>query len=315
MSKVVVANGYGGPENLSLIDIPTPEPGPGEVRVALRAAGVNPFDYKVYGGMFGTDPAKLPLRLGSEAAGVVAAVGTDAVGPAGPVEVGDEVIVYGASGAYAEELVVPAGTVIPKPATLSWTQAAGLLATGVTAEHALETVRVGRGDTVLLHGGAGGVGLMTIQLAVARGATVIATASPAKHDLLTELGAIPVAYGDGLADRVRSVAATVDAAIDAVGSDEAVDVSLELVADRSRIVSMVAFARGLQEGIKLIGGMPGADPGNQLRTAARLPLAQAAEKGELRVIIAETYPLARASDAHRESARGHVTGKLVLVTD
>src|SRR4051794_7481687 len=315
MGAVVVAAGYGGPEVLSVVDEPAPEPGPGQVRLAVRAAGVNPIDVKSYSGVFGTDPARLPLRLGSEAAGTVTAVGPDAVGPAGPVAVGDEVIAYRAPGAYAAELVVPAEAVVPKPAGMSWEQAGGLLLTGATAVHALETVGVGSGDTVLIHGGAGGVGLLAVQLAVARGAHVIATASAGKHGVLARFGATPVAYGDGLADRVRAAAPNgVDAAIDTVGTDEAVDVSLELVTDRDRIVTIAAFRRAPQEGIKLIGGGPGADPGDELRAAARLQLTAAVEAGQLQVVVARAYPLAQAADAHREIAGGHVTGKIVLVT-
>ncbi|HVU93279.1 MAG TPA: NADP-dependent oxidoreductase [Jatrophihabitans sp.] len=314
MSAAVVATGYGGPEVLSVIDVPAPEPGPGEVRLAVRAAAVNPIDHKAYSGAFGTDPAKLPMRLGAEAAGVVTAVGPDAVGPAGPIAVGDEVIAYRASGAYAAELVVPASAVVPKPAGMEWAAAGGLLLTGATAVHALETVRAGSGDTVLVHGGAGGVGLMAVQLATDRGARVIATASPGKHDLLARLGATPVAYGDGLLNRVRALAPDgVTAAVDTVGTDEAVDVSLALVPDRSRIVTIAAFARAPQEGIPLIGGGPGADPGEEIRAAARLQLTALVGAGRLEVVVARTFPLADAAAAHRESRDGHATGKLVLL--
>lgn len=313
MSAVVVATAFGGPEVLSVVDEPAPEPGPGEVRIAVRAAGVNPIDYKAYSGAFGTDPSSLPMRLGAEAAGVVTAVGPDAVGPAGPISVGDEVIVYRAGGAYAANLVGAATEVIPKPAALSWEQAGGLLLTGATAVHALETAGVGADDTVLISGGSGGVGLFAVQLAAARGATVIATASPAKHDLLREFGALPVAYGSGLAARVRAAAPRgVDAALDLVGTDEAVDTSLELVADRSRIVSIAAFGRAA-DGIRLIGGGPGADPGTEIRANARIPLADAAAAGRLRVIVARTYPLAEVAQAHRDIMAGHTTGKLVLL--
>jgi NADPH:quinone reductase-like Zn-dependent oxidoreductase len=314
MSQVVVATSYGGPDVLAVVDLPTPEPGPGEVRLAVRAAGVNPVDVKNYSGAFGADRARMPMRLGSEAAGVVTAVGADAIGPAGRVVVGDEVIAYRAAGAYAAELVVPASAVVPKPPGMSWEQGGGLLLTGATAVHALETVAVKSGDTVLIHGGAGGVGLMAVQLAVGRGADVIATASPAKHDLLAGFGATAVSYGDGLADRVRAAAPSgVDAAIDTVGTDEAVDVSLALVNDRRRIVTMAAFARAGNDGIKLIGGGPGADPGEDIRAAARLRLTAEFEAGRLEVIVAQAYPLAEAAEAHRAIAPGHTTGKIVLV--
>ncbi|MDX2549083.1 quinone oxidoreductase family protein [Streptomyces sp. WI04-05B] len=309
-----MASAYGGPEVLSVIDEAVPEPGPGQVRIAVRAAGVNPFDQKVYSGAFGTSPGNLPLRLGLEAAGVVTAAGEHATGPAGPVEVGDEVIAYRAPGAYAAELVVPASSVVPKPANLSWEQAGGLMVVGVTAVHALEVIGLRKGEVVLIHGAAGGVGLMAVQLAVARGATVLGTASPARHDLLRELGAVPVAYGPGLADRVRAAAPEgVHGAADLVGTDEAVDVSVELVADRSRIATIAGFARGAQAGIRLLGGSPGADPGTDIRDAARLQLTEAAEAGRLRVLIAASYPLDEAAAAHREIMAGHTSGKIVLV--
>src|SRR5215469_2722428 len=184
VASVVIAAAYGGPEVLSVVDEPAPEPGPAEVRIA----GVNPVDYKSYSGAFGADPSRLPIRLGAEAAGVVTEVGPDVAGAAGPVAVGDEVIAYRAPGAYAAELVVPAQAVVPKPATLDWAQASGLMVTGVTAWHALAATSVSAGDTVLIHGGSGGVGLMAVQLAVIRGAKVVATASPARHGLLAEFG-------------------------------------------------------------------------------------------------------------------------------
>ncbi|MEU2427739.1 NADP-dependent oxidoreductase [Streptomyces sp. NPDC007851] len=309
-----MASAYGGPEVLSVIDATVPEPGPGQVRIAIRAAGVNPFDHKMYSGAFGADPAKLPMRLGAEAAGVVAAVGADATGPAGPVHVGDEVIAYRAPGAYATDIVVPASSVVPKPAGLSWEQAGGLMVAGVTAVHVLEAIGLGKGETVLIHGAAGGVGLVAVQLAVARGATVVTTASPAKHELLRELGAVPVAYGPGLADRVRTAAPEgIHAAADLVGTDEAVDVSVELVTDRTRIATVAGFQRGARAGIRLLGGGPGADPGTEIREAARLQLTEAAAAGRLRVVIASSHPLRDAAAAHRESMDGHTTGKIVLV--
>lgn len=314
MPSAVIAAAYGGPEVLSVVDEPTAEPGPGSARIAVRAAGVNPVDYKMYSGAFGRDPAKLPIRLGLEASGVVTAVGPGAAGPAGLVQIGDEVIAYRATGAYAAELVAPAQSLVPKPAGLDWAQAAGLMLTGVTAWHALVATGVSEGDTVLIHGGAGGVGVMAVQLAAARGATVVATASPGRHDFLRELGAIPVAYGAGLADRVREVAPRgVDAALDLAATDEAVDVSLELVPDRSRIATIAAFGRAGAAGIKALGGGPGADPGTEIRNAARLDLARLAGDGKLRVFVSRTYPLADAAAAHEAIMTGHTTGKIALI--
>lgn len=252
VSRAVVAAAYGGPEVLSVIDVPTPEPGPGEVRIQVRAAGVNPIDIKLYGGAMGHDPAALPKRLGFEVAGVVTAVGPDVAS----LQLGDEVIAWRVDGGYASDIIAPADVVVAKPANLGWPEAAGLLLTGSTAEHTLVAAGVGVGDTVLVHGAAGGVGQLIVQLAVGRGAKVIGTASPGSHELLRALGATPVAYGDGLAERVRELG-SVDAAIDTVGTDEAVDVSLELVADRGRIVTIAAFGRAHDVGIKLLGRRPG----------------------------------------------------------
>src|SRR5215510_3027625 len=172
MAAIVIAAAFGGPDVLSIIEEPAAEPGPGQARITVRAVGVNPVDYKAYSGAFGADPARLPVRPGSEAAGVVTAAGPGAAGPAGPVAVGDEVITYRAPGAYAAELIVPAQAVVPKPVTLDWAQAAGLMLTGVTAWHALTVTDVHAGDTVLIHGASGGVGVMAVQLATIRGASV-----------------------------------------------------------------------------------------------------------------------------------------------
>jgi NADPH:quinone reductase-like Zn-dependent oxidoreductase len=281
--------------------------------VDVRAAGVNPADAKMYGGLFGTS-LPLPMRLGMEASGVVTAVGDDAVGPRGPITVGDEVILYRINGGYADRVVVDARSAVPKPANMSFEQAAGLMLTGATAVHTLTATAVGQGDTVLIHGASGGVGQMAIQLAVLRGARVIGTASPQRQDVVHALGAEPVTYGDGLANRVGLLAPDgIDAAIDAVGTDEAIDVSLQFVADRSRITTIAAFARGFEEGIKVLGGGPGADPGDDIRKAARLELADLVGVGQLSVAVSAAYPLTQVADAHRAILTGHTTGKIVLV--
>ena len=314
MPAVVIAPAYGGPEVLSVVDQPVPDPGPGEARIEVRAAGVNPVDPKAYSGAFGADPDRLPIRLGSEAAGVVTAAGPDAVGPAGPLAVGDEVIAFRASGAYAAELVAPAQALVPKPAVLDWAQASGLMLTGATAWHTLAATGVTKGDTVLIHAATGGVGLMAVQLAAARGAMVVATASPARHELLRELGAVPVAYGDGLADRVRAAApGGIDAALDLIGTDEAIDVSLALVPTGRASPRSPRSRAGQQEGIKVLGGGPGADPGTEIRDAARLELARLAQDQAVRVFVTRTYPLADVADAHREIMTGHTTGKIALI--
>jgi NADPH:quinone reductase-like Zn-dependent oxidoreductase len=310
-SRRVVAAAFGGPESLTVEEVTLPEPRPREVHVQVRASGVNPADVKAYRGP--GDPAKLPVLLGFEAAGVVAAVGEGAADDQGALTVGDEVIVFRTRGAYAADLVVPDSTLTRKPAELDWPQAAGLLLAGATAVHTLAATGVQEGDTVLVHGASGGVGLYAVQLARLRGARVIATAGERNHDLLRELGAEPVAYGHGLLDRVRALAPDgVDAALDLVGSDEAMDVSLALV-DRDRVASIANFSRGPEEGIQLLGGGPGADPGDELRAAARPELARLAAAGDLRVVVAATYPLDDAADAHRQIATGHTTGKIALL--
>jgi NADPH:quinone reductase len=314
MSAVVLATAFGGPDVLEIANLAPGEPGPGEALIAVRAVGVNPVDYKVYSGMMGADPERLPLRLGSEAAGVVTLAGVGAVGPAGPIRAGDAVIAYRAPGAYAAELVVPATALVPKPDTLDWAQASGLMVGGVTAWHLLAVTGVSVGDTVLIHGATGGVGVMAVQLAVERGATVVGTALPARHDFLRELGAIPVEYGTGLMDRVRAAAPDgVDAALDLAGSDEALDVSFVLVPDRTRIATIVSFERGLATGIRVLGGAPGADPGTEIREAARLELARLAQDGKLRVFVSQSFPLAEVSEAHRSIMGGHTQGKIALI--
>jgi NADPH:quinone reductase-like Zn-dependent oxidoreductase len=314
MSRVVVAAAYGGPEVLSVVERADRPPGPGEALLEVRAAGVNPADWKSYGGAWGTDPARLPMRLGFEASGVVTEVGEGARGPAGPVAAGDEVIGFPLSGAYADRLVVPASSLVPKPAGMTWEAAAGLMLAGAAAAHAVSAVEVRDGDTVLVHGAAGGVGLMLVQLARARGARVIGSARGAGAELVRRLGGEPVAYGDGLAERVRALApAGVSAAVDAVGTDEAIDTSLDLVADRRRIATLAAFERGGAAGVQVLGNGPGADPGTAIRDAARLELVRLVPDGRLTVVVAGSFPLADAAAAHREGRTGHSHGKLVLV--
>jgi NADPH:quinone reductase len=307
MTTFVTTKRFGGPDVLELETSETPAPGPGEILVAVRAIGVNPADAKLREGAFG---GTAPVRLGSEAAGVVTAVGADVTG----VAPGEEVILYRAPGAYASELVVPAEAAVPKPASLSWEEAAGLMLTGATAVHALEATSVGEGDVVLVHGAAGGVGQMVIQLAVQRGARVIGTASAANADLIRELGGEQIAYGAGLADRVRAIAPEgVDVALDLAGTDEALQVSLELVTDRGRIASILPRPVAVEAGIKVLGGGPGADPGTELRDAARADLARLAGEGRLKVRVIRTFPLAEVAEAHRFIDGGHANGKVILV--
>lgn len=306
MARAVVATAYGGPEVLELVEVDPGEPGPGQVLVDVRAAGVNPADWKVYTGVWGTDPSRLPLRLGFEAAGVVAAVGPDVDG----VAAGDEVLVHPVHGAYAERVVVPASSLVPKPPEVDWPEASGLLVAGTTAWHALDTVKVGAGDTLLVHGASGAVGSMVTQLARLRGVRVIGTASPANHDYVEELGAAPVAYGPGLEDRVRRLGA-VDAVVDTAGTAEALDASVALVEPR-RVATVAGHAHGARLGVRLLGAGPGSDPGTDVRNAARHRLVELAGARRIRVRVDTVHRLTHAAQAHREGMRG-ARGKIVLV--
>ncbi|MEV6633651.1 NADP-dependent oxidoreductase [Actinoplanes sp. NPDC051470] len=302
-----------------MTEVPAPRASDGEVVVEVRAAGVNPIDWKIYSGAFHTvdddhkDAAGIAASMpsiGLECAGVITEVGAEVTG----VRVGDEVIVYPVTGAYADYVTAPAASIVAKPAGLGWAEAGSLLLTGTTAVHALQVTGVGAGDTVLVHGGSGGVGLMGVQLAAAAGATVVATAAERNHALLRELKAVPVAYGPGLADRVRAAAPRgVSAAVDFAGTDEALDVSLELVADRARIASITGSARRASAGIRLLGYGPGQDAGTEVRNAARRDLVERAGSGALRVIVEATFPLADAAKAHEIGLAGHGPGKLVLL--
>lgn len=313
MASAVVAAAYGEPEVLSVVEAEVPSPGPGEVTIEVRAAGVNPVDYKLYSRAFGNSPDNLPVRLGLEVAGVITEVGPDAAGPSGPLSVGDEVVAYPTQGGYATAVTVPAKVVVPKPAELSWEQASGLLLVGATAVQTVAVAKVSSGDTVLVHGGSGAVGLLAVQLSLAAGAKVVATASERNHALLREVGAVPVTYGPGLLDRVKQAAPSgVNAAIDAVGTDEAIDVSLALVPEPSRIVSIAAFHRA-DTGIMLIGNSPGADPGTEIRANAWRQLLPLAATGKLTLLPAKTYPLTEAAQAHTLLSQGHPNGKLALL--
>ncbi|WP_319447566.1 MULTISPECIES: NADP-dependent oxidoreductase [unclassified Mycobacterium] len=309
MTRTVVAEGYGGPEVLAVHDVDLPAPGQGQVLVEVRAAGTNPLDFKLYSGQMGRDPAKLPMPLGLEASGTVIAAAPGASGYTGGLTVGDEVIVTNVDAAYAQRVLAEASEVGHKPAGLSFEQAAGLLLVAGTAWHLLTNTKVGSNDTVLIHGASGGVGLMAVQLAVARGAKVIATASPARHDQLRSYGAEPVAYGDGLADRVRALG-RVDAALDLIGTDEALDTSVALVADRARIATIAGFGRAAELGI---AALTGADGGQAIRDASRAEIIALAADGKLEVTVDKVFPLDEAPEAHRYLQTGHARGKVVLV--
>jgi NADPH:quinone reductase-like Zn-dependent oxidoreductase len=303
--RQVVAVGYGGPEQLEVREHDPGEPGAGEVLVEVRAIGVNAWDVKSYSGTVGDDPAKLPIVLGGECAGVVLA---------GALDEGSEVVVHPVSGAYADRVVAKESSCVPKPAGLSWEQAAGLMLTGTAAAHLVAATGVAEGDTVLLTGAAGGVGLYAAQLARQRGARVLGTALPDDHDVLRELGVEPFDFREDVAAWVREQAPDgVDAVLDAVGAPPVLDVSLSVVRDRVRVATLIPSPAAAERGITQLGFGEGADPGTELRAAARFDLVRAVDEGWLRVVVAETFPLERAADAHRAMVSDHGAGKIVLV--
>ncbi|MFJ3787199.1 NADP-dependent oxidoreductase [Kitasatospora sp. NPDC090091] len=305
--KAIAIHRYGGPEVVEYTELPDPKVGPDSVLVQVRAAGVNPVDWKVREGRLdGLIDAHFPLVMGWDAAGVVRAVG----GGVTEFEPGDEVYGYVRKdavehGTYAELVAAPVRTLARRPAALDWAQCGGLPLAGLTALQALRAVRVGAGDTVLVHAAAGGVGHLAVQLARAFGARVIGTAGERNHDYLRGLGAEPVAHGEGLAERVRALAPDgVDAAVDLVGGGAA-GLSAALVADPARIASVADY------GVRALGGhYVWARPD----AAGLAELAELADAGRLTVTVASTFPLAQAASAQALSAEGRTRGKIVLLT-
>jgi NADPH:quinone reductase len=314
MAQILAATAYGRPPVLELLDCGVADPGPGEVTLHLEAVSLNPYDLVLASGAMDPDGAKLPLTMASEGAGIVVAAGPDAQDASGDrVAVGDRL--YGTmSGAAVSDITMKSAGLFRRPGNVDAGEAAGLLLVGATAEHAVTAVDVQSGDVVLVHGGAGSVGSLAVQLAVRRGASVIATARDDHHERLRGYGATPVNYGAGLLDRLRELAPSgIDAAIDTVGSPEALAVSVELLHDATRLVSIANFSGAVQEsGGSVIGSGPGADPGREIRAAARPKLAEALAAGELHVPIGRRFPLAAGADAYAFLAEGHAGGKVIL---
>ena len=310
MAQHWVATDFGGLDVFELQDVEVPAPGPGEVTIAVTAAGMNPADAKHVAQ--GGDRSTLPVPVGYEVAGRLTAIGPDTEIGSGGGAVGDEVLAYRIRGGYATEVTVPASAVFARPASLAPEEAANLLLAGATAAEMLHVTGVRAGDTVLLHGASGAVGVSVLQQAGLLGARVVGTAGESSADVVRRFGGEPVRYGDGLADRVRELAPDgVDAALDAVGTDEAVDVSLELVADRDRIVTIAAFDRAERDGIRLIAG---AIPASQaFRDSVRARLIGLAAEGKLVVPVARTFPLTEAVAALELLQGGHPGGKLALL--
>jgi NADPH:quinone reductase-like Zn-dependent oxidoreductase len=291
---------YGGPEVLEWAQAPAPHPGPGQLRIAVRAASVNPIDWKAFSGaMSGGEPMAGTGYLGSDAAGVVEEVGQGVTG----VAVGEEVFGRGQH-TQAESALLDAWAA--KPPAIDWAVAAAAGVAGETAERGLRLLEVKAGDTLFVDGGAGGVGAVAVQMAIARGARVIASASQANHDYLRELGATPVRYGQGVAERVRAAAGgRVDAVFDVAGKTPVQEL-ISLAPAPSQVLSIANFAAG-QAGARVTGGGADSRPMEALALVAEL-LAQ-----NKLVLKVQTFPFQRAAEAYRISQSGHLRGKLVLI--
>jgi NADPH:quinone reductase-like Zn-dependent oxidoreductase len=286
---------------LVLRELPDPQPGAGQVRVRVRAAGVQPFDLAIRSGW---RPAysqeELPPVPGNEFAGVIDAVGEGVT----EWRAGAEVLGFNYLGCYAEYVVVGADQIVEKPPSMPWDVAGGFTAGAQTAEIAWEEVKPGPGDVVLIHGAAGNVGGFAVQLAWLRGARVIGTARSEHHDYLSDLGAEPVDYRFGLVERVRALAPHgVDVVLDCAGR-EALSATVELAKDLTRTRTIYEHEAGPKVGVATLSGG---------RSAARLArLVDMYADRTLAALIRSTYPLGHAAEAHRELETGHGRGKIVL---
>ena len=304
MTKAVVFHSFGGPEVLEVLDVPEPHAGAGQVRIRVTAAGLNPLDWKLvsseeFGRRFGIT---LPSGFGGDVAGVIDEVGDGVAGYA----VGDRVYGGARSRAVAEHAVLTLGTdsLQHTPEGLADEVAGALEVVGRTADAALDAIGVGPADTVLIGAAAGGVGVLATQLALAAGARVIGTASERNHDFLRSLGAEPVAYGAGLADRVRLLAPKGITAATDLWSDEAVRAAIELGVAPGRI-STIVFGGALPDGVKTTGAI-NATPGALDRIATELAA------GRLVLPIEATFPIEEIREAVELQRSGHVRGKVVI---
>jgi NADPH:quinone reductase-like Zn-dependent oxidoreductase len=303
--KAVRFDDYGGIEVLEVRDVARPEPGPDQVLVAVRAAGINPSEAAIRAGRVREFfPATFPSGEGSDLAGVVEDVGAGVKG----VAVGDEVIGYTNNRAsHAEYVLVEAANLTAKPAEVPWEVAGALFVAGVTGVATVRAVAPTAGEAVVIAGAGGGVGVFAVQLAVRTGAHVIALASERHHAWLRERGAVPVAYGDGVSERITAAAEDISVAalIDLVGGGY-VELALELGIARDRIITIVDFPSVEKYGVK-------ADGAAAASAATLAELAEAIAAGDLVVPIQRTYPLDDVRTAYAELEAGHIAGKIVLI--
>lgn len=293
--RALVFDEFGPPDVLHVGEAPEPHAGPGQIRVAVRAVALNPWDTKVRRGE-GMD-VEFPYVGGSDVAGVV-----DQVGPGAATAVGDEVFGFAVAGGAAQYAVVQAFA--RKPSDLSFEEAAGYVTACETAVRAMDLVKVGRGTTLVIAGAAGGVGSAAVQIAIAEGARVIGTASEANHEYLRSLGAEPTTYGEGLVERVRALTDKVDAGFDTAGKGAVADL-VTLTGSPKRVVTIADYGAG-ESGVHV----------SSSKVRSWHALAEAAglfESGRFTLPVTQVFPFEDAAEAHRRSEEGHVRGKLILV--
>jgi NADPH:quinone reductase-like Zn-dependent oxidoreductase len=301
--KAIQYTQFGGPEVLQVVDLPEPHAGDGQIRIGVRAVGINPVDWKTRNGMMG---GELPKTTGLEVSGVVDEVG----GCVSDVAAGDAV--FGSTSGGAAEFAV-LEHYAPIPPSLDFVAAAALTVAVETAWRTLDLLGVADGQTVVVNGAAGAVGIATVQLARDRGARVIGTASPGNHDYLRSYGAEPTTYGEGLAERVRELVGqaepAVDRAIDDAGGG-ALPALVELTGDPEHVITIADYQGSQETGVTMTGG-----PGTERAWHALGQVGELIEAGRFSVPVAQTFPLEQIAEAQRLSETGHVRGKLVLLAD
>jgi NADPH2:quinone reductase len=305
VARAVRFDRYGGRDELYVADIDMPSPGPGEVVVEVRAAGINPGEAAIRtGALHDMFPATFPSGEGSDLAGVVTAVGPGVT----EFAVGDEVLGFSfRRSSHATHTAVPVDQLIRKPPQLSWEVAGSLYVVGVTAYAAVRAVAPQPGETVAVSAAAGGVGSLVVQLLVLRKARVLGIAGPANFDWLRAHGVTPIAYGDGLADRLREAGPNgIDAFIDLFGPDY-VQLAVDLGVAPERIDTIIAFQKAGEVGAKTEGSAETSTP------EVLTEMANLVATGAIEFDVAATYPLDRVADAFAELEKRHTHGKIVLL--
>jgi NADPH:quinone reductase-like Zn-dependent oxidoreductase len=304
MPRAVRFNNYGEIDVLQVVEVERPVPGPGQVLVRVKAAAINPGEASIRKGVFAKQwPATFPSGEGTDLAGVVEQVGPEVT----KFAAGDEVIGFTNNRAsHADFVIVDAGNAIPRPANVSWEQGGALFVAGATAYAAVRAVSLKPGDVVVVSGAAGGVGSIAVQLAKNAGAKVIGLAGEANHQWLKDHGVIPVAYGDGVENRIQAASGgKIDAFVDTFGGGY-VDLALQLGVAKDRIDTIIDFAAAAKYGIKTDGNHAAAN------ADVLAELANLIATGRLEIPIAKVFPLDRVQDAYRELEQRHTRGKIVL---